>query len=574
MKPTRRFEKKTYSRALTGSKNSTHKIQRVANWARQRGWNARVVKNKQSTSLFVRRRYNRPIPETDPLRAEVFPVALGAVLQSEKSLAGAFPKDFVSATNERMKTMAPKLDEQRKLIVREQVQEIKEFTDQLELHREELMELQRQSMQNLNVEGFVQGKSNLSEEQWNEIFNYQLGQDGRTILSELSDQVKNYAYAGAKQFVMSPDFIEASENELGIKGAAKAFSEMSGEAQPGRITDEDFINAINTPGTVAEAVYQVWLEMADEAVKEGLVLHLRDNGMSEHSLLASIKYPLISDSPLIYTEWDSWITPKKDVAIEKAKEIIRVEPIEKVDEVLITFPGIGGATVQAKIDRKITDSWLNAMRDGNMDVISLESIQKAYDRKLSDFTRVWSGDPYKGWNAGIGKAARSRGRKMQFVVDKPSDIEPTNIPSWVKKGDIVVSRIGGKVSFYDPANATNLPRNAIFIGLKPGEEKNYDLRALKYEIENRIGMNGRVGEVVPLMGSVQQALRVSELKALDLKAPPLQDQKQWAEVLAGNERVIDLQEQAIAKRRNMQEGLRRDPRVRPDFRKFSEVRDE
>jgi hypothetical protein len=356
MKPTRRFEKKTYNRALNAPKTATRKLQGFADLARKNGWNARVIQNANSSSLFVRRRYNRPIPETDPMRTEVFPVALGAILNSNKELTKAFPQEFVRMTKKRVVELAPNLNENQKAIAREQIKEIKEFTDQIDLHSQELAELGKQSMQNMNMQGFELGKSNLTEEQWAEIYSYQY-QDGVTVISRLQGQVRNKAFQSTKSFIQS------SDNPLLLEYRS--------------MTDEELIAEINKPQSIISQAYSTWLDSIDQAVQESLVLYLRSNGMSEHSLLASIKYPLMSESPLIYTEWESYIDPSS--VTEEPK--IRVEPLDKVDQVMITFPGIGGATVEAKIDRKITDSWLNAMRDGSMDVISLESIKKAYERR-------------------------------------------------------------------------------------------------------------------------------------------------------------------------------------------------
>tara|TARA_B110000858_G_scaffold194341_1_gene248565 strand:+ start:3752 stop:6415 length:2664 start_codon:yes stop_codon:yes gene_type:complete len=195
---------------------------------------------------------------------------------------------------------------------------------------------------------------------------------------------------------------------------------------------------------------------------------------------------------------------------------------------------------------------------------------RLYNRRLNDFTRIWGGDPYKDWlKANPTRAQdsyrftinRNRGREGR---SKPSDIDPTNLPAWLKPGDIMISRIGGKISKYDPSMDMELPRNAIFVGLNPGEDTNWDLDALRYELMNKMGANQ-----LPLRGSLQQGIRIEDLRKIDFKQPPMEKQTQWADVLRTNEQLIESQKQLLTKQGMLQKALAKDPRVRPRFRKFS-----
>ena len=195
---------------------------------------------------------------------------------------------------------------------------------------------------------------------------------------------------------------------------------------------------------------------------------------------------------------------------------------------------------------------------------------RLYNRRLNTFTRIWGGDPYKDWlkaNPDRSKDSyrftinRNRGREGR---SKPDDIKPTNLPGWLKPGDIMISRIGGKISKYDPSMDMDLPRNAIFVGLNPGEGANWDLDALRYELSNKMGSNE-----LPLRGSLQQGIRIEDLRKIDFKQPPIEEQTQWAQILTANEQIIEAQKQLVTKREMIQKSLARDPNVRPRFRKFA-----
>ena len=106
---------------------------------------------------------------------------------------------------------------------------------------------------------------------------------------------------------------------------------------------------------------------------------------------------------------------------------------------------------------------------------------RLYDRKLSSIANVWSGDPKK-------KA----------------------MPDWVQPGDILIGRIGGNVRKYEPG--MQLQRNEIVIGIKPEYREYADIDALRYFIESKINEPD-----LRLRGSVQQSLRVKDVKNLEVK---------------------------------------------------------
>ena len=198
---------------------------------------------------------------------------------------------------------------------------------------------------------------------------------------------------------------------------------------------------------------------------------------------------------------------------------------------------------------------------------------RLYNRKLSDFANIWSGDTYKGWeDTEEGKKAeyigisinRNRGRSGRY---KPDNIGPTNLPPWLKPGDITITRIGGRVTRYDPE--VNPPRNAIFIGLKPGEEDNFDVAALRYEIINKIQ-----NDEIRLRGSVKKALKASQLKDLDIKQPSLDKQKSWAKALELNESLVEKQKMQVEIQREMGNSIMRDKRYRPDFKRVFNLKNE
>lgn len=132
---------------------------------------------------------------------------------------------------------------------------------------------------------------------------------------------------------------------------------------------------------------------------------------------------------------------------------------------------------------------------------------RLYDRKLSSIANVWSGDPKKG-----------------------------KMPDWVQPGDILIGRIGGNVRKYEPG--MQLQRNEIVIGLKPEYKEYADIDALRYFMESKINEPD-----LRLRGSVQQSLRVKDVKNLEVKPKEgfenVEDQATFARTMETTDQLIE-----------------------------------
>lgn len=151
-------------------------------------------------------------------------------------------------------------------------------------------------------------------------------------------------------------------------------------------------------------------------------------------------------------------------------------------------------------------------------------------------------------------------RKRYFPRDGkiPS---PKRLPSWVKEGDIVITRIGGRVFRYK-GEEQKLPRNSIFIQVKPSYRDRFDQNALGYYIEQNIGKY----DVLPLQGSLQQAIRVSDLRELPITGnTDIDNQKQWADGIQALNEAKNATQALADKYDMMESGLKR---RRIDFREL------
>ena len=177
--------------------------------------------------------------------------------------------------------------------------------------------------------------------------------------------------------------------------------------------------------------------------------------------------------------------------------------------------------------------------------------------KLNDVARIWSGDPYD-------PADMQKGRGFPRKRYFPRDGKMPNhkrLPVWAKKGDIVISRIGGRVFRYE-GEGQKLPRNSIFIQVKPSYRDKFDQNALGYYIEQNVGNY----EFLPLQGSLQQAIRVNDLRALPITGnTEPKEQKEWADGIDALGNVVKAQKRLAEKYSMMREGVKR---KRIDFREL------
>ena len=172
---------------------------------------------------------------------------------------------------------------------------------------------------------------------------------------------------------------------------------------------------------------------------------------------------------------------------------------------------------------------------------------------LGDIADVWSDEVI--WDQDLNPGAPGRwpgGRKRGRSQPR--------IP--LEEGDIVVTRIGGRVTRFHPdLPIDTLPRNFIVVRLKPEFEDRFDQGFVLAYVEQKI--KDPTSTACPV-GSVQQACRVSGLKKIPvLGNTPLEKQKQWGELRTAAIEQKRIQDRATALRNAQMEAV---------FRKIPDLR--
>lgn len=168
---------------------------------------------------------------------------------------------------------------------------------------------------------------------------------------------------------------------------------------------------------------------------------------------------------------------------------------------------------------------------------------------LNDIANVWSGDPYdasefpmRGW----------LDRARYFPNNGEPLPKPSKLPKWVEPGDIVITRIGGRVFTYQGPNQ-KLPRNSIFIKVKDQYKNRFDQNALKYYIEQNIGT-----ENLRLQGSLQQFIRLRDLRNLPISGnTSLDEQVRWGNTIEDMNSLIKLEMEKLETVKSMVDIVKR-----------------
>lgn len=174
-KEIRRFEGKPFRRLVSSApKSNDFRLSNIANKIRKRGYNARVIKNINSSSIYIRpRKYNSPIPETEPNRIKTFPIAIERILGVPTQ--GIMAKEGMGL-GEWLEIKDDLVEDYEKQI-NQQVDEIRSFSEELKLdnqlgqmQKEEFQALQQQALQNISyVNKNGKFESNLTDQQWDKI---------------------------------------------------------------------------------------------------------------------------------------------------------------------------------------------------------------------------------------------------------------------------------------------------------------------------------------------------------------------------------------------------------------------
>tara|TARA_B100000579_G_scaffold438009_1_gene470813 strand:- start:2352 stop:5099 length:2748 start_codon:yes stop_codon:yes gene_type:complete len=266
-------------------------MESIAAIARNNGWNARVVKNRTNTSIYVYpRTYNFPIPETDTLRIQTFPTAM--------KIARNQPLN--SDDTRTVKQYKSLLDEQVGEI-KSYVSEIKQLDDEIESNNDAIL---KQSIANAEMlNGDI--STNLTPFQWNTIFSQVQGRLGESLDEKLeSKKEKLVAQAmGHYAIINSPGQIANPEDTFSVRETSGGFKGVFDER--GQLL-----------WTFSDAIYGEMeskaQDMLDMELKERIILNSRQMGMSEHQLFAYI-YNMDKEAEiesmkesLKWNQWAGW----------------------------------------------------------------------------------------------------------------------------------------------------------------------------------------------------------------------------------------------------------------------------
>jgi hypothetical protein len=365
----RRFERKPYLRMKTiepGLYQPAQSLEKLANLARNRGYNARIIKNKSSHSLYIRpRRYNRPIPEIDPSRIATFPTALA------KSKGSKIGREFLrqemglttqNINDSEITDYISEVYSKNKNQIDGQQEEIEQWLDTYANQENELRELQIQSKYNLtDIESRGKGTySNLTEDQWGLI------QSEPKIAKLLrSDTMNNVLEKTAIKGLLDIQGIYRIENKI-------PYSEDLSFAEEGRT-----ISLLSTKNGVTQTIneYPVsFFDMYFDKIKakvlaewrKDFISYLREEGgVSEHTLLASM---LRKDSleDIQYWKWPGY---DRDVVRDLIKQETNLEPTSD------------GITLSINIDQAALESFFKrVVESAGIDNI-IDAINRPYERK-------------------------------------------------------------------------------------------------------------------------------------------------------------------------------------------------
>lgn len=328
----RRFDSKPYLRVLK-AKNDLGKL---ANHLRNRGYNARVIKNKSSQSLYVRpRRYYAPIPETDVSRIATFPIALAratnrknpsfdvrnALEMDAKALLNQGPpgtlgmniKPGTTDWDDLLKDIDRAYSDNR-LQIDEQEKEITEFLDDLNDTKTQIKKLQIQSNQTSSLlevkdPATMAGVSNLTEDQWAVIQG--IPEINRLFNSDKAGMLTDRALIRG----LMPYF----KGEISSKNPSDYSFKVLNDGRVAVIKNDNSSRVmIEFSSDWFDQYYSEGSKQILSAWRMEFVNYLRKNGISEHELLAN---ELMDDvekaKDLQYWNWDNW---DSDLLKEKLRQ--------------------------------------------------------------------------------------------------------------------------------------------------------------------------------------------------------------------------------------------------------------
>jgi hypothetical protein len=312
--PRRRFAGKTFNRLASAIPGPRQRLalSSLAARARRAGYNARIVLNKGSTSVYIRpsrHRYNR-IPETDPQRQAVFPtsfrLAAGVGGAPTREADADISTRFPTIVAEQVAEIQGELNEARRLQT-----QLDEMYDELEGQGRQALKSRVAEAHALSIgitpsEQFI---SNLSESQW-ELIENQPQLQGREPAIEKQTRHETARALGEITLLNGGESsMQGLYYQLSSGGLVQLFDADS--SYPIRTFSPEFVSDVE--GRMKDEMRQLWRLQFTDAMNE--------LGFSEHSIFAGLTADPLRDEISSIKEsldWRDWpgtpadLTPEDD----------------------------------------------------------------------------------------------------------------------------------------------------------------------------------------------------------------------------------------------------------------------
>ena len=285
---TRKFSGNQFQRAASiQNPRLFNRLQHLAAAARKGGYNARVVKNKHSASVYLRKRtYNAPIPETDALRREIFPISAMRASQSLNFVPKTASTGNYKTDSREMNDLADAFPE----IVNSQIIEIedkgREIKASMRSIAQNILNIRNMAEDQLNTYGeseWNSGKSNLTPELWDLI-------EKHPSISPTFDNLEEPTELMTAKILGEHAFINTS---LTLRGDANieqeySYGPSSINPQLWNLYDENGVTLRTYDGNFVEAAEQRASESLMEKWRRQFVLGIRELGSTEHQVVAGL----------------------------------------------------------------------------------------------------------------------------------------------------------------------------------------------------------------------------------------------------------------------------------------------
>tara|TARA_B100000579_G_scaffold436666_1_gene463367 strand:+ start:1849 stop:3447 length:1599 start_codon:yes stop_codon:yes gene_type:complete len=298
----RRFEGHNFHRLVsTFNADNNAVLQNLAKRARRIGYNARLVKNKNSSSIYIKpRKYNAPIPETDPVRIATFPTAFEGVMNRRGG------RTF--EPTQRDKDIWEKYPELVKNQAKEILMELQQIESIEGSINEDLDEISFQA--ELNEVAISMGdqdlfESNLNDEQWNVLLNKVYS--GEAWNSDVAERRMVERTLGEYAWIQDPDIKDITkypvEQEYSVTRIGNMYQLFSEDGVLLRTYSDDFYDRIS----------EGCKNKIKNEYKEQIVYGFRELGVSEHLVYAGIvtedrekRIETLQDRMQNYEQWDGY----------------------------------------------------------------------------------------------------------------------------------------------------------------------------------------------------------------------------------------------------------------------------